>query len=32
LGNEAADSPLINQRGSVNQFAIGLNVTCKFDL
>jgi outer membrane protein len=32
LGNEAADSPLINQRGSVNQTAIGLNVTCKFDL
>lgn len=32
LGNEVADSPLVKQRGSENQFAIGLGVTCKFDL
>jgi outer membrane scaffolding protein for murein synthesis (MipA/OmpV family) len=31
LGHEVADSPLIKQRGSDNQFAIGLSVTCKFD-
>ncbi len=32
LGDEVADSPLIKQRGSENQFAIGLSVTYKFDL
>jgi outer membrane scaffolding protein for murein synthesis (MipA/OmpV family) len=32
LGNEVADSPLVRQRGSENQFAIGMSVTCKFDL
>ncbi len=31
LGNDVADSPLIKQRGSENQFAIGLSVTYKFD-
>lgn len=32
LGNEVADSPLVKQRGSENQFALGLSVSCKFDL
>lgn len=32
LGNEVADSPLIKQRGSENQFALGLSVSYKFDL
>jgi len=32
LGNEVADSPLVKQRGSENQFAVGLSVTYKFDL
>jgi outer membrane protein len=32
LGKEAADSPLVKQRGSENQFAIGLSVTYKLDL
>jgi outer membrane protein len=32
LGHEVADSPLIKQRGSENQFAIGLSVTYTFDL
>jgi outer membrane protein len=32
LGNETAESPLITQRGSENQFAIGLNVTYKCNL
>jgi outer membrane scaffolding protein for murein synthesis (MipA/OmpV family) len=32
LGNEVADSPLITQRGSENQFSIGLSVAYKFDL
>lgn len=32
LGNEVADSPLIRQRGSENQFAVGLNITFKVDI
>ncbi|HIJ86052.1 MAG TPA: MipA/OmpV family protein [Desulfuromonadales bacterium] len=32
LGNKVADSPLIGQRGSENQFAIGLSVNYKFDM
>ena len=32
LSNEVADSPLIRQRGSENQFAIGLSITYKFAL
>lgn len=32
LGNEVADSPLITQRGSEDQFACGVSVTYKFDL
>ncbi|MBI5483951.1 MAG: MipA/OmpV family protein [Deltaproteobacteria bacterium] len=32
LGNEVADSPLIKQRGSEDQYAFGLSVTYKFDL
>lgn len=31
LGNEAADSPLIRQRGSANQFAAGFNITYKIE-
>ena len=32
LGSEAAGSPLIKQRGSENQFIIGLSAAYKFDL
>ncbi len=32
LGSEVANSPLIKQRGSENQFAIGLGATYRFDL
>lgn len=32
LGSEVADSPLITQRGSEDQFACGVSVTYKFDL
>jgi MipA family protein len=32
LGSEVADSPLVSQRGSENQCAIGLSVIYKFDL
>jgi outer membrane scaffolding protein for murein synthesis (MipA/OmpV family) len=31
LGDKAADSPLVRQRGDANQFAAGLGASCKFD-